>query len=96
MNRDWQCQAVCRHPTWTPADFSPIDTRGRVDQRAARDVAEKACRHCPVRLDCLNFAAQTGAEEVVMGGMWFPPNPYPSNRAAPLDLLERITEDTAA
>lgn len=97
MNRRWQQQAKCLHPSVGPADFSPTDDRGRVDVTKAQKVADEFCRGCPVRLDCLAAAATNGAQEIVQGGMWWPANPYHSTHIRPLDLLdEPATEDAAA
>lgn len=95
----WQTRAACSHPSVQPGDFSPLDARGRVDLAAATRIADAICRRCPVRLDCLEAAVTSGAQEVVQGGMWFPAAPYRTTTSVPVDLLAdtaHATEDAAA
>lgn len=87
-NDDWRTRAACR--TARPADFSPVDTRGRVDLNAARLVAAHNCGPCPVRDACLGEAMTAGRtpQELVQGGLWFPIATAEDTR--PVDLLATI------
>ncbi|BBG01600.1 MULTISPECIES: WhiB family transcriptional regulator [Pseudonocardia] len=91
----WQTHAKCLHPTVQPGDFSPLQPNGRPDLEAAHTIATRFCSGCPVRLDCLRWAADSGAQEIVAGGMWWPPNPY-RKPIPPLDLLNHNPEGAAA
>lgn len=86
----WQQRAACAHPSVTPADFSPVDSRGRVDLDRARAVATRVCGVCPVRAQCIAYGIELaanghGPEEMVWGGVWFPAGN--SADRTPLNLL---------
>ncbi len=61
---DWRRSAACRG--CDVELFFPVGTTGpAVDQI---DAAKAVCRHCPVRVDCLDFALVTNQEAGVWGG----------------------------
>lgn len=84
----WQEKAACR--TGNPADFSPVDVRGRVDLVAARLVAAVHCGPCPVRAECLGLALTLEAkgippQELVQAGLFWPSQS--AGDTTPIDLL---------
>jgi hypothetical protein len=98
----WQQRAACAHPAVAPADFSPVHEKtGQVDLERARRVAAAICGPCPVRHHCLSQAIRmaannTGPQEIVWGGLWWPA----LKSHTPIDLLaacdEPARQETAA
>jgi Transcription factor WhiB. len=62
---DWRHRAVCREED--PELFFPIGNTGPA--LAQIEEAKAVCRRCPVMLECLVWAMQTGQEHGVWGGM---------------------------
>lgn len=87
-SNNWRDRAACR--TARPADFSPVDSRGRLNLDEARLVAAHNCGPCPVRQDCLDAAMAPGftPQELVQAGMWFPI--ATAEDTTPIDLLALI------
>lgn len=76
-NLDYQYLGACNHPSVQPQDFSPVDSRGRVDWDRARAIATRLCGGCPVRAQCLSHAValaadNRGPQEMVWAGLWWP------------------------
>lgn len=100
MNEPWRRSAVCTHPSVRPEDFSPVDSRGRVDLTAAVRIAERACRVCPVRAECVADAAARYATDnnppldLVQGGVWWPA--AKATDPNPINLLTDQRQETAA
>ncbi|HXF73738.1 MAG TPA: WhiB family transcriptional regulator [Actinomycetota bacterium] len=62
---DWIRRARCRDED--PELFFPIGTTGPAASQLAR--AKAICRLCPVRLECLEWALETGQDAGVWGGL---------------------------
>jgi WhiB family redox-sensing transcriptional regulator len=64
---DWQVRAACRGLS-ASIFFHPDNERGRF--RRQREAAAKAiCDHCPVRLQCLDWALSVREPFGVWGGL---------------------------
>lgn len=62
-DRDWMINAACReHP---PDDWFP-HTKDKHGQRHATRI----CETCPVRVECANYAQQTGATHGIWAGQY--------------------------
>jgi WhiB family redox-sensing transcriptional regulator len=64
---DWRERAACRGhdpELWFPVSYAPRTAAERDGIKLAREI----CHSCPVRLDCLEFAARTG-QRGIWGGM---------------------------
>lgn len=59
METDWMAQAKCRE--MDPAVFFPNDGIGVL-------IAQRICRDCPVREECLEYALADGVGHGVWGG----------------------------
>ena len=62
---DWRHRAVCRFED--PELFFPIGTSGPALLQIAE--AKSVCRRCPVAIQCLIFALESGQDAGVWGGM---------------------------
>lgn len=62
---DWIRRARCRDED--PELFFPIGTTGPAASQLAR--AKAICRLCPVRVECLEWALETGQDAGVWGGL---------------------------
>lgn len=62
---DWIQRARCRDED--PELFFPIGTTGPALSQLAR--AKAICLACPVRMECLEWALETGQEAGVWGGL---------------------------
>jgi WhiB family transcriptional regulator, redox-sensing transcriptional regulator len=60
----WASHGACLDSD--PDLFFPIAPSGPALQQAAQ--AKAICAHCPVRLDCLSYALDTGQDAGVWGG----------------------------
>jgi WhiB family transcriptional regulator, redox-sensing transcriptional regulator len=60
----WEAQGACRHSD--PELFFPVAARGPSLRQLAK--AKKVCEHCPVRVQCLEYALQSGQSFGVWGG----------------------------
>lgn len=97
----WRDHANCRRVE-NPADFSPVDSRGRMIPAQARLVADVYCGPCPVRDACRAAALDAhatgfGPQELVQGGLFFPAHGPRSkaNLPAPIELLGPTVIDPA-
>ena len=62
---DWRNQAACL--TQDPELFFSVGTSRPALKRVAE--AKKVCAPCPVRLECLQWSVDIGAENGVWGGL---------------------------
>lgn len=62
---DWWRHAACT--SYDPELFFPIGTAGRA--LAQLEQARQVCRSCPVRLACLEWAINVGADDGIWGGL---------------------------
>lgn len=62
---DWRHEAVCRDED--PELFFPVGSSGPALAQIAR--AKVVCNRCPVTLQCLHWAIETGQDAGVWGGM---------------------------
>ena len=62
---DWRREAACTG--YDPELFFPIGTAGASAQQTEQ--ARQICQRCPVRLRCLDWAVQVGADHGVWGGL---------------------------
>lgn len=62
---DWRHEAVCRNED--PELFFPVGSSGPALAQIAR--AKVVCSRCPVTLQCLSWAIETGQDAGVWGGM---------------------------
>lgn len=62
---DWRDDAACRH--LDPELFFPISTMGAALPQI--QAATRICRRCPVRLDCLRWALESGQDAGIWGGL---------------------------
>jgi WhiB family redox-sensing transcriptional regulator len=61
----WHAKAACAGmPT---DDFFPVESTGRALDQIAR--VKTVCAACPVRVQCLDYALNTGQNDGVWGGM---------------------------
>ncbi len=60
----WASRGACQDSD--PDLFFPITTSGPALQQIAQ--AKAVCARCPVRIDCLNYALETGQDAGVWGG----------------------------
>ena len=60
----WTARGACRHSD--PELFFPVAARGPALRQLAR--AKRVCASCPVRIDCLEYALQSGQGFGVWGG----------------------------
>jgi WhiB family redox-sensing transcriptional regulator len=60
----WAARGACRHSD--PELFFPVAARGPALRQLAR--AKKVCARCPVRIECLDYALQTGQAFGIWGG----------------------------
>jgi WhiB family transcriptional regulator, redox-sensing transcriptional regulator len=58
-------RGACRHED--PELFFPVGSTGPALLQAAR--AKAVCAGCPVRIDCLDYAIETGQSAGVWGGV---------------------------
>lgn len=96
---NWRDRALCAHPSVAPQDFSPVDTRGRLDEPKARSIAARLCRPCPVRDHCLAWAVDEQPQEIVAAGMWWPARPSrgdPTRHPLDLFITDQPTHDEEA
>jgi WhiB family redox-sensing transcriptional regulator len=61
----WAARGACRHSD--PELFFPVATRGPALRQLER--AKRVCARCPVRIQCLDYALETGQDFGVWGGM---------------------------
>lgn len=64
-NYDWRDDANCA--TVDPELFFPNGRGGQIAQQTRQ--AKKVCRGCPVRVECLRWAVETGQTTGVWGGL---------------------------
>ena len=62
---DWRHRALCRDED--PELFFPIGTTGPATEQV--EVAKTVCLRCDVRVQCLEWALETGQDAGVWGGM---------------------------
>jgi WhiB family redox-sensing transcriptional regulator len=62
---DWRAKGLCRR--FDPELWFPVGNSGPAQQQAQE--AKSICQRCPVRLECLSWAMETGQREGVWGGM---------------------------
>ena len=62
---DWASRGACRHED--PDLFFPITSSGPALSQIAQ--AKEVCEHCEVRLNCLDYALETGQDCGIWGGM---------------------------
>ena len=62
---DWRRNAACT--SHHPELFFPIGTAGPALAQLER--ARQICRSCPVRLECLEWAIDVGADDGIWGGL---------------------------
>jgi WhiB family transcriptional regulator, redox-sensing transcriptional regulator len=60
----WETRGACRHSD--PDLFFPVATRGPALRQLAK--AKQVCERCPVRVQCLEYALQSGQSFGVWGG----------------------------
>jgi WhiB family transcriptional regulator, redox-sensing transcriptional regulator len=60
----WEARGACRHSD--PELFFPVSTRGPALRQLAK--AKRVCEDCPVRVQCLEYALQSGQSFGVWGG----------------------------
>lgn len=60
----WAARGACRHSD--PELFFPVAARGPALRQLAK--AKNVCARCPVRVECLEYALQTGQRFGVWGG----------------------------
>lgn len=65
LNDDWRTRAVCRDED--PELFFPIARTAGWNQQT-RD-AKRVCARCPVSVECLQWAVETGQRSGVWGGL---------------------------
>ncbi|MCW2900007.1 MAG: whiB [Streptosporangiaceae bacterium] len=64
-DQGWMDRAACL--TRDPELFFPIGTTGPAAQQA--DSAKRICALCPARIECLEYAIETGQDFGVWGGL---------------------------
>jgi WhiB family redox-sensing transcriptional regulator len=64
VSAGWASRGTCRDSD--PDLFFPIAPSGPALRQIAR--AKAVCARCPVRIDCLSYALETGQEAGVWGG----------------------------
>jgi WhiB family transcriptional regulator, redox-sensing transcriptional regulator len=60
----WEARGACRHSD--PELFFPVAARGPALRQLAK--AKRVCQDCPVRVQCLEYALQSGQSFGVWGG----------------------------
>jgi WhiB family transcriptional regulator, redox-sensing transcriptional regulator len=60
----WEARGACRHSD--PELFFPVAARGPALRQLAK--AKRVCEDCPVRVQCLEYALQSGQSFGVWGG----------------------------
>lgn len=60
----WAARGACRHSD--PELFFPVTGRGPALRQQAK--AKRVCASCPVRIECLDYALQSGEGFGVWGG----------------------------
>jgi WhiB family redox-sensing transcriptional regulator len=60
----WAARGACRHSD--PELFFPVAARGPALRQLAK--AKAVCQRCPVRVQCLEYALQSGQRFGVWGG----------------------------
>lgn len=64
----WQDRAACKGPQ--AAAFFPPTHSERKEEKAAREAKAKAiCRHCVVRMECLEYAISIREPHGIWGGL---------------------------
>lgn len=66
MTKDWRHDALCRIEEQDPELFFPVGTSGPALIQIAE--AKAVCRRCPVAVECLAWALDTGQVYGVWGG----------------------------
>ena len=64
QQESWAARGACRHSD--PDLFFPVAGRGPALRQLAR--AKSVCERCPVRVQCLEYALQSGQSFGVWGG----------------------------
>ena len=65
--RDWRYDAECRKDDYDADLCFPVGTTGPALVQAEK--AKAVCARCPVRLQCLSWAMNTGQDSGVWGGL---------------------------
>jgi WhiB family transcriptional regulator, redox-sensing transcriptional regulator len=60
----WEARGACKHSD--PELFFPVTARGPALRQLAK--AKQVCERCPVRVQCLEYALQSGQSFGVWGG----------------------------
>ena len=64
LQHGWAARGACRHSD--PDLFFPVAARGPALRQLAQ--AKRVCERCPVRVQCLEYALQSGQSFGVWGG----------------------------
>ena len=86
---DWVHRARCKDED--PELFFPVGTTGPAAAQIA--AAKSVCMQCPVRIECLEWAMETGQDAGVSGTPAFFINGRELTGAQPFEAFRRIIDE---